>query len=194
VTLFFIKWSSLVTTVNIQNPDRLVLSDSILVGLSNGPVFEPFKNRTYRSGFRMVASLDRFINKRVMKKNIFITKRSWLEVKKLRSGFGMVKTKWPPTIVKPDKWSGFRKVQDQTVLSWIKYFLWLFSFIKRSRLVDQSKSGRSGFRMLTVFRILNGWLWWRLDIKPWSDIWTICPVNRMIAKLDRFKSHKQNFI
>jgi hypothetical protein len=44
----------------------------------------------------MTASLDRFIKKRVIKNILFMTKQSRLDVKKLRSGFQMVKTKWPP--------------------------------------------------------------------------------------------------
>jgi hypothetical protein len=68
-------------TVNNRNPDRTVLSDSILVRLAKGLVFEPFENQTNKSGFQMVASLDRFVKKRVMKKIFFITKGSRLEVK-----------------------------------------------------------------------------------------------------------------
>jgi hypothetical protein len=41
----------------------------------------PFDNRTYLSGFQM-ASLDRFIKKRVIKNMLFMTKQSRLEVKK----------------------------------------------------------------------------------------------------------------
>jgi hypothetical protein len=41
----------------------------------------PFENRTSRSGFRMVTSLDRFIKKRVIKNILFLTKRSRLVIK-----------------------------------------------------------------------------------------------------------------
>jgi hypothetical protein len=54
----------------------------------------PFENWTFASGFRMVASLDRFIKKRAIKNILFMPNWSRLEVKKLRSGFQMVKTKW----------------------------------------------------------------------------------------------------
>jgi hypothetical protein len=39
---------------------------------------KPLENRTFQSGFRMVASLDRFIKKRVMNKIFFMPKRSRL--------------------------------------------------------------------------------------------------------------------
>jgi hypothetical protein len=57
---------------------------------------KPFENRTKKSGFQLVASLDRFIKKILMNKIFFMPKWSRLEVKKLRSGFQMVKTKWRP--------------------------------------------------------------------------------------------------
>jgi hypothetical protein len=50
----------------------------------------PFETRTQKSGFRMVASLDRFIKKRVIKNNLFMPKRSRLVRKNIRSGLQMV--------------------------------------------------------------------------------------------------------
>ncbi len=49
----------------------------------------PFENWTFASGFRMAASLDRFIKKRVMNKIFFMPKWSSLAGKKVRSGFRM---------------------------------------------------------------------------------------------------------
>jgi hypothetical protein len=55
-----------------------------------------------KSGFQMVGpSLDRFVMNKIFFYDLFCIKRSRLEVKKLRSGFQMVKTRWP-TIRKPD--------------------------------------------------------------------------------------------
>jgi hypothetical protein len=56
----------------------------------------PFENQTFAPRFQMVASLHRFIKKRVMNKIFFIPKRSRLAEKKVRSGFQMVKTKLQP--------------------------------------------------------------------------------------------------
>jgi hypothetical protein len=58
----------------------------------------------------MVASLDRFIKKRVIKNILFMTKRSRL-VRKYPVRVSNGKTKWPPTIRNPDtnpafEWSG----------------------------------------------------------------------------------------
>ncbi len=54
----------------------------------------------FLSDCRMVTSLDRFIKKRVVKKYVFITKRSRLEVKKIWAGFRMQNGR--QTIQKPD--------------------------------------------------------------------------------------------
>jgi hypothetical protein len=68
-------------------------------------LFLPFENRTFLSGFRMVASQDRFIKKRVMNKIFFMPKRSRL-VRKI-SGLNF------KCIRKPDK----KSVRGMTI--WI---------------------------------------------------------------------------
>jgi hypothetical protein len=54
---------------------------------------KPFKNRTKKSGFQMVASLDRFIKKIIMNKIFLMPKRSRLEVKKTSVRFSNGKNK-----------------------------------------------------------------------------------------------------
>ncbi len=83
------------------------------IGFNSCPIVE-------WSGFRMVASLDRFIKKRVMKK--IITKWSRLEVKKTLVRF--LNAKWPPKHSK----TGLKNCPKN----------------------DHSKSGWSGFLMFTV--------------------------------------------
>jgi hypothetical protein len=53
----------------------------------------PFENRTFVFGFRMVASLDRFIKKRAIKNILFMPKWSRLELKKTSVRFSNVKNK-----------------------------------------------------------------------------------------------------
>jgi hypothetical protein len=55
-------------------------SDTFSVRLSNVRISNG-RNRTYLSGFQMVASLDRFIKKRVINKILFIIKWSSLAVR-----------------------------------------------------------------------------------------------------------------
>jgi hypothetical protein len=60
------------STVNIRNPDRGRISDSILYQ------YRASENLTFLSGFGMVSSPDRFKKKRVMNKILFMPKRSRL--------------------------------------------------------------------------------------------------------------------
>jgi hypothetical protein len=68
---------TIVCTVPLRKPNRVQLSDSILCQ-SDHSIAGPFETRTQKFGFRMVASLDRFIKKRVMNKIFFMLKRSRL--------------------------------------------------------------------------------------------------------------------
>jgi hypothetical protein len=61
-----------------------------------------FEILTNGSGFWMVTSLDRFIEKRIIKNILFMPKQSRL-AENFRSGFQMVETKWRPSIRKMDR-------------------------------------------------------------------------------------------
>jgi hypothetical protein len=53
----------------------------------------PFENRTFASRFRIVASLDCFIKKRIMNKIFFVAKRFRLAEEKIPVGFSNGKNK-----------------------------------------------------------------------------------------------------
>jgi hypothetical protein len=122
-------------TVGIRKPDRVRLSDSILCQS------RPFESRTQMSGFWMVASLDRFTKKRVIKNILLMTKRSRLAKEKspvwLSNGSGhFVFAIW-----KPDK--NCRIGQKSLGFKWSKLAAIFF-------LPFESPTGQSGFQMVQI--------------------------------------------
>ncbi len=92
----------------------------------------------------MVASLDHFIKKRVMKKIFLIAKRSRLEVKKTSVQF--LNAKWPPNHSKTGGFVRFSNAKNK-----------MANHSKTGHKLcpknDHSKTGQSGFGMLTVYII-----------------------------------------